>query len=87
MRPDLKEVYNGYHKINKASTKYFGITGFPNGKSGYKITIVFRSDKCDQIDIKDFKRDMFKYIKRVCKLEYQYETYGDKNIFYIAFFK
>lgn len=87
LRPDLKEMYNGYHKIDRVSTSYFGTSGFPNGKSGYRLTIVFRSVKFEQIDIKEFKTDMFKYITRVCKLGYQYETYGDKNILYIAFFK
>jgi hypothetical protein len=82
-----KPNYNGTYKIEKFSTKYFNVAGFPHGESGYRIKICFYKE----IDEKDFKLDMYKFINRVKKLGYDSDTFRDKysdnlDIFYIAFF-
>lgn len=83
-----KPNYNGTYKIEKVSSRYFHVAGFPSGESGYRIKICFTKE----FDEKDFKIDMYKFITRICKIGYKYDTfhdkYGDKvNKFYIAFFK
>jgi hypothetical protein len=97
--PVIKKDFNGTYQIEIVSTMYFKKTGFPDGKSGYLVTICFTKD----FDEKEFKEDMYKFIKRVCMSGFQYDTssytYGKGTVditgavnfgvrkYYIAFFK
>ncbi len=85
-------TYKGYYRITKVSTKIFNIDGFPEGKRGYLVKINFLR----QPDEKELKLDVFKFITRVCKSGFQYDTSVDKGgsnptndiiKYYIAFFE
>ena len=89
-----RQNYNGTFEIKKLSTKYFKVSGFTTDESGYRVKISFTK----AFDENEFKKDMTKYIKRVCVSGYKYETYKDVygigstgtigvETFYIAFFK
>lgn len=82
-------TYKGYYVITKVSTKIFKVVGFPDNKSGYLVRIHFYLD----IDKSDWKNDMYKFITRICKSGFEYDTFIDnrrdvsKPTYYIAFFK
>ena len=88
-----KKYYNGTYKIEHTSTTFFKLTGFPNGKEGYRIKICFTKE----FDENEFKVDMAKFINRVrCtffeKSGYDFDTYkqnyGERVVtYYIAFFR
>jgi hypothetical protein len=83
--------YNGTYNIREVSTFLFKVPGFPDKKRGYLVEIFFYKD----YDKESFKRDMFKYIKRVCSDGYNYDTSSndfsdaqrsDIITYYISFF-
>ena len=76
-------TYKGYYRISKVSTYAFSVDGFPDNKTGYLVRINHRHP----INEKEWKEDMFKFITRVCKSGFKYDTSIDKLTYYIAFFK
>ena len=88
-----KTRYNGYYSIQKASSKYFKLDGFADGKSGYLVIITFTGYSIyKEAKENEWKSDMMLFINRVCSTGYEYDTKFEETsngyiTYYISFFK
>lgn len=68
------QKYDGVYSIKKTTTTYFKEPGFPNNSTGYVVSITINIKKSKQ---KEWTEDMGRFIKRTCRLGFEYDTSVD----------